>query len=144
MSWNHETPFTGEQNDEIVFPKCQISFFIMFFKNAYNKIKNKKLMNCEIVQEFSLTVRCPVIRQLGQEMIVSVLSSQKLEPANMFQGQFFSSEFFPTSGTNFRLGRLLTLKQEFFSTSNFQISQMFFTGYKIHFFLDEYGQSSPF
>ena len=70
-------------------------------------------MNCEIVQESSLTVRCPVIRQLGQEMIVSVLSSQKLEPANMFQGQFFSSEFFPTSGTNFRLGRLLTLKQEF-------------------------------
>ena len=113
---------------------------ITLFKNAYYKIMQiKKLLNCQIVQESSLTVRCPVIRQLEQEMIVSVLSSQKLEPANMFQGQFF-----PTSGTNFRLGRLLTLKQEFFSTSNFQISQMFFTGYKIHFFLDEYGQSSPF
>ena len=56
----------------------------------------------------------------------------------------FFLRVFPNLWDKLSTGSTFDTKTRVFTTSNFQISQMFFTGYKIHFFLDEYGQSSPF
>ena len=126
------------------FPKVSNFIFYHVFQKRIQQNKEEKvfeLSNCSGIQPDG---QMPSDKTAGAgDDSFSTFFSETGAGKHVPRSVFFL-RVFPNLWDKLSTGSTFDTKTRVFTTSNFQISQMFFTGYKIHFFLDEYGQSSPF